>query len=141
MDPLAGKDQTIDRTWLAVLITIVSVIPGLILAGVVVVVYTFFLRTLVYDHWIPYLEEITLLWFPEILRGGISSAVAIALAQWCIKNADFRVARYATIAFWGAIFLLIVAFNVRMMGLSLDIIGAIAFLLGFVAGLWADRLA
>ena len=136
----AGHGRAVDRTWLAVLIAIVGAIPGFLVAGVVVMIYTFFLRGVVSDHWIPYLEEVSLLWFPELLRGGITGGVAIGLARWRITTADFRVARYATIAFWGAIFLLLVVLNVSMIGPTLDLIGAAAFLLGFGLGLWADKL-
>ncbi len=84
----AGHGQAVDRTWLAVLIAIVGVIPGILVAGVVVVVYTFFLQDVVRDHWIPYLEEVSLLWFPELLRGLITGGVAIGLARWRVKTAD-----------------------------------------------------
>ena len=136
----AGHGRAVDRTWLAVLIAIVGAIPGFLVGGVVVAIYTFFLRGVVSDHWIPYLEEVSLLWFPEILRGGITGGVAIGLARWRIRTADFRVARYATIAFWGAIFLLLVVLSVNIIGPTLDLIGAAAFLVGFGVGLWADKL-
>ena len=135
-----GQGAAVDRTSLAVLIAIVGAIPGFLLAGVVVMVYKFFLRSIVYDHWIPYLEEIALLWFPELLRGLVIGGVAIGLARWRIKNADFRVARYATIAFWGAIILLIVVWSVIMIGPALDLIGAAPLLVGLGIGLWADEL-
>ncbi len=132
--------QAVDRTWLAVLIAIVGVIPGYLLASVVVLVYAYFLQSIVRDHWIPYLEEISLLWFPELLRGGLTGGVAIGLARWRIKTADFRVVRYTTTAFWGGIFLLLVVLGVSMIGPTLDLIGAAAFLVGFGVGLWADKL-
>ncbi len=135
-----GQGRAVDRTWLAVLITIVGAIPGYLVAGVIVVVYTFFLSGMVRDHWIPYLEEVALIWFPELLRGVITGAAAIYLAQWRIKSADFRVARYAAIAFWGAIVALLVVFNVSLVGPTLDLIGAFAFLAGLGVGLWLDEL-
>ena len=136
----AGHGRAVDRTWLAVLIAIVGVIPGYLLASVFVLVYAFFLQSIVRDHWIPYLEEISLLWFPELARGLVTGGVAIGLARWRVVNADFRVARYATIAFWGAIFLLLVVLSVNMIGPTLDLISAAAFLVGFGVGLWADKL-
>ena len=57
----AGHGQAVDRTWLAVLIAIVGVIPGILVAAIVVAIYTFFLRGVVSDHWIPNLEEVSLL--------------------------------------------------------------------------------
>ena len=138
----AGHGQANDRTWVAVLIAIVGVIPGFLVAGVFVVVYKFFLGDVVRDHWIPYLEEVSLVWFPELLRGVIAGGVAIYLARWRIKTADFRVVRYTTIAFWGAIVVLFVAFNVFVIGPDLvrDFIGSVAFLVGLGVGLWYDEL-
>ncbi len=138
----AGHGRTVDRTWLAVLITIIGAIPGFLAAGVIVVVYRFFLHGVVADHWIPYLEEVSLVWFPELLRGVITGGVAISLARWRISVADFRVARYAAIAFWGAIVVLLVAFNVFVIGPNLvrDLIGPVAFLVGLGVGLWYDKL-
>ena len=48
--------------------------------------------------------------------------------------------RYTTTAFWGGIFLLLVVLGVSMIGPTLDLIGAAAFLGGFGLGLWADKL-
>jgi hypothetical protein len=132
--------QTVDRTWLAVLIAIVGVIPGYLAAGVVVVVYQFLLQSIVRDHWIPYLEEISLLWFPELARGLVTGVVAIGLARWRVTSADFRVVRYTTTAFWGGVSLLLVVLGVSMIGPTLDLIGVAAFLVGFCLGLWADKL-
>ena len=139
---LTGHGQVNDRTWVAVLIAIVGVIPGILVAGAIVVVYKFFLGDLVRDHWIPYLEEISLVWFPELLRGLIAGGVAIYLARWRIKTADFRVVRYTTIAFWGAILVLVVAYTVFVIGPDLVpyLIGSVALLAGLGVGLWSDEL-
>jgi len=135
-----GNGQSGDRTWLAVLITIIGVIPGYLFAGVVVLFYSFFLQAIVHDHWIPYLEEISLLWFPELLRGILTGMVAIGLARWWLSAADFRVARYAALAFWSAIILLMVSLSVSVIGPTLGLIGIFVFLTGFGLGLWGDKL-
>jgi hypothetical protein len=46
----------------------------------------------------------------------MSSAGHHSLARWRIKSADFRVVRYTTIAFWRAIYVLIVTYTVFVIG-------------------------
>ena len=62
--------------WAAILILFVPL--SLIPAGIAVAIYRFFLRGYVQDSWIPYLPEISMQWFPELLRGLIVGACAIA---------------------------------------------------------------
>ncbi len=135
-----GHGQANDRTWVAVLIAIVGVIPGFVVAGVIVAIYKFFLGDMVRDHWIPYLEELSLAWFPELFRGMIAGTVAISLARWRIRTADFRVARYTTIAFWGAIVVLTVTYGVFVIGPDPRYFSAVPLLIGLGVGLWYDEL-
>ena len=72
-----------------------------------------------------------------MLVGGL----AIIITQKIIRSADYRVVRYATFAFWLAILLLALVMGIKLEGVSLNIIGGIAFIAGFGAGLWIDELA
>lgn len=126
-----------DLTWLAVLIAIVGVVPGMLLAGVVVMIYRFFLADIVADHWIPHFEDIMLLWFPEFLRGGITAFIALGLAGLVKHEPDMRVVAWSLGAFWGGIYLLLVVIGVNITGLTMDLIGVIAYAIGFGLGVYA----
>lgn len=129
-----------NRTWLAVMVSILLVLPALIPAGLVVIFYKYNLRFFVSDHWIPYMEELSLQWFPELLRGLIVGAIAIFGATKLVGSADVEVVRYSTLTFWGGISVLLMTSNVGVAGLTLDMVGAIAMLVGLACGLWADKM-
>jgi hypothetical protein len=129
-----------DKTALATIAAIILVLPSFIPAALAVFIYTYFLKVYVSGHWIPYLEEISLLWFPELMRGLIVGAVTMGITKWLFKKFNTRVIRYAVIAFWGAIILSLIAFNISMYGLNLDLIGALALLFGLGLGLFIDEL-
>lgn len=130
--------QPPDRTWLAVIVAIVGCLPGYLLAGLCVVIYTFFLSWLVADHWIPYLEEVVLLWFPEILRGSITGFAAMALAGKAVRVANLDAVRYATFGFWGALLLFAVSINLVANGVTIDLVGTVIFMIGLGTGLWVE---
>ena len=136
-----GEDPRLggDRTGWGVLLAVISVLPAYFAAGIVVVVYSFILRRIVQGHWIPYLEEISLQWFPELLRGLITGALVVIAVRRLIPTANLRVVRYTTFAFWGGIGLFLASFSVASHGLSFELIGIFAMLAGLAAGLWGSK--
>jgi hypothetical protein len=128
-----------DRTVLAAVLCIALVIPALIPAGLVTLVYQFFLRGYVSDAWIPYLPEISLQWFPELLRGMIVGWCTIYATQAIIKTANYQAVRFAAASFWLAVLILLGVFGLAMLGPTLDMIGMFALALGFVLGLFNDQ--
>jgi hypothetical protein len=129
-----------DKTGLAAICSIFLVVPAFIPAAIAVFIYKYFLQFYVQGSWIPYLEEISMLWFPELMRGLIVGAITMYAAKYLFKTFNERVVRYAVLAFWGGIVLLLVTISTAMRGLSMDIIGVIALMVGIGAGLWIDEL-
>jgi hypothetical protein len=126
-----------DRTVWAAMLCILLVIPAVIPAGLVTLIYQFFLKGYVDDTWIPYLPEISMQWFPEMLRGMIMGWCAIAATQAIIKTANHQAVRFAAASFWLAVLIIGGLLGLAMTGPTLDLIGMIA--LGFVLGLFNDE--
>jgi hypothetical protein len=131
----SGKDRTV---W-AVVVCILLVIPAFIPAGIVTLIYQFFLRGYVSDTWIPYRPEISMQWFPEMLRGMIVGWCAIYATQAIIKTANYQAVRFAAASFWLAVMIVGGLLGLAMTGPTIDIVGMIAFALGFVLGVFNDE--
>ena len=126
-----------EKTALAAIVAIVMVIPAIIPAAVIAVVYNFFFHIFTGGaSWIPYVDEIGKLWFPEMLRGMVVGAIAIWVSRHFFPRSNLEAVRLATFAFWAAILLLMLGFSFSLRGLSLDMIGVVALLTGFGVGLW-----
>jgi len=105
-----------DKTWLAIILCILMVIPSILPAAVVVWLYKAMLSGYVSGHWIPYLEEISLLYFPEMVRGAIVGVISILVTTKLVKSANFLIVRYSTMAFWSGVIILISIMNISMFG-------------------------
>lgn len=82
------------------------------------------------------MDQIGALWFPELLRGMVLGAIAIWTNRYFFPRSNVEAVRLATIAFWGAIVLLLLILSVSLRGMTLDIIGVMALIAGLGAGLW-----
>ena len=127
-----------DRTILAAISGILLAIPLFFIAGIIVLIYKHILGYYVHDHWIPYLEEISLIWFPEFLRGIIIGGAALYVTKRLFKSFNVNVVRYSVAAFWSGILLLLVVISVALQGLSLDALSVIALIIGLIMGLWIE---
>jgi hypothetical protein len=129
-----------DRTLLAVILTIVMVLVASIPAALVVIIYSylswFWFRG---DSWVPYLDEVGRLWFPELLRGLTTGVIAIWPTQRFVKNYNEQAVKLATVTFWAAILILLTLMDLSMRGFSLDIVASIALLVGLWIGLSLSR--
>ncbi|MGY2992904.1 hypothetical protein [Mesorhizobium sp. URHB0026] len=128
-----------DRTIPAAVLSIVMVLVGLIPAAIVVIIYSFFMRAYLGHSWIPYFDQISLLWFPELMRGLIAGAIAIGTTSYFFKNYNAQAVRLATFAFWGAAILLVSTFSISVRGLTLDLLGILALAVGLGFGLLSSE--
>jgi len=141
MNTISSGPQTTEtsKTILGIVVAVLLVIPSLIPASIIVLIYKFFFGFFVIDHWIPYFEEISMLWFPELLRGGIVGAITILLTSAIAKKADINIVRYSTFAFWSGLYLFVTVIGISVKGFTLDIVGILAFFIGFGVGMWSDE--
>ncbi len=137
--PLA--ESASEKTAIAALVAVVMVIPGIVPAAIVALIYNFFFNFFTGGgSWIPYVDEIGQLWFPEMIRGMVVGAVAIWVSRYFFPRSNIEAVRLAALAFWGAILLLTLIFSLSLRGFTLDVIAVCALLVGFGAGLWmTDR--
>ncbi|MBA8910691.1 hypothetical protein [Aminobacter ciceronei] len=130
---------TPENTAAAVLVAIVTVLPAAIPAAVAVLLYTFVFNLFTGgSSWIPYLHEIGLMWFPEILRGIVIGSIAMWTSRYFFPRSSVEAVRLATLAFWGALLIALLLFSVTFRGLTLDIVGVLALLVGLAVGLWTN---
>jgi hypothetical protein len=136
----SNASSTGNKTWLGVVLGIIAVIPAVLVAGIITKIYTWTLSSYVSGHWIPYLEEISLTWFPEIFRGFIAGAIAIAASTKFVKTANQEIVRYSVFTFWGGATILLTLTSQMMTGFNFVLLlGAVALLAGFGAGLWTQK--
>lgn len=125
-----------ERTAVAAIVAIVAIVPAIIPAGVAVIVYSFFFSRYLGGAWIPYVDEIGGIWFPEMVRGMVMGAVAIWISRYFFPKSNLEAVRFATLAFWGAVSLLLLGVSIAVRGLALDMVAVVAVLVGLGAGLW-----
>lgn len=129
-----------DRTAFAIPFAIVMVLVGTIPAGIVVVIYKYFLASYTGGSWVPFFDSFVNLWFPELLRGIVCGAVAIAATQYLFKTCKLDTVRYATLTFWCGILLAIGLFSIAIRGLTFDLIGLAAVAMGLGTSLLSTDL-
>ncbi len=130
-------ERASEKTAIAAIVAILMVVPGMIPAAIVTVIYGFFFSFYTAGgSWIPYVDEIGRLWFPEMLRGAVVGAVAIWVSRYFFPRSNVEAVRLAALAFWGAIMLLAVIVSVSVRGMTLDVISVVALMTGFGVGLW-----
>ena len=125
-----------DKTWLGIIVGILVVVPSQIPAGIVVWIYQSGLRHYVSDNWIPYLEEVSLVIFPEMLRGVILGAASIFVTTKFVKNINIQIVRYSVLTFWAGGVVLLYVFYISKLGIDLNVFGSIFLLIGLGAGLF-----
>ena len=136
-----SDDRTSDRTVPAAIVATVMVLIGLIPAGIVVTVYSFFLRIFIGSvSWISYIDEIALIWFPELLRGMISGFVAMLITGYFFKNFNEQAVRLSALMFWLAIIIAILAVSVSVRGVTVDTLGTVSVIVGLALGLFSDEI-
>jgi hypothetical protein len=61
-------------------------------------------------------------------------------AHLLIKNADFRVVRFAAAAFWMAILLVLTIITFSQLGINIETVGTVALPIGLLVDLLGDAL-
>ncbi|WP_374828960.1 hypothetical protein [Paenochrobactrum pullorum] len=126
------------KTAFAVLLAIFIVIPALLPAAAITIVYAFFLKFFISGgSWLPYTDVLALTIIPELLRGAVVGGIAIWVSRYFFPQSNLEAIRLATMAFWGAILLLLLIFSLSAVGFTLDTIGGIACAVGLGIGLWS----
>ncbi|MEO3432517.1 hypothetical protein [Inquilinus sp. CAU 1745] len=127
-------------TWLATIICIILVLPGLAIGSLFVAVYRFLLYGYVSASWIPHLEEVAMQWFPNLLHGAVGGWIAIAITAKLFKQSNLEIVAYASAAAWIATMLAISGMGFAL-GAAFDLtfIALIAQLLGIALGLYTGR--
>lgn len=135
----AGPDRTVYAAVLAIVMVLVASLP----AALVVIVYSYLIRFMVSDSWtlIPYLNQIAVVFFPEVIRGIVTGAIAIATTQYFFKSYNKQAVKLATMCFWTAVVVLLSVMSMSVRGFSIEVIGSAALLVGLAGGLSMDREA
>lgn len=136
-----GQVEAPDRTVFAIILTVVMVLVASIPAALVVIIYGYFARFFFLGEGslIPYLNDVALIWFPEVMRGLVSGTLAIVTTQYFFKRYNEQAVKLATTFFWAAIVILLSLISVSVRGLSLDLVGSAALIVGLAVGLSFDR--
>ncbi|PSL20473.1 hypothetical protein [Shimia abyssi] len=126
------------QTLLASCLATVAVIPALIPAALLVIVYTSFLGSILSGPtWYPdFVNEVALIWFPELLRGMVAGSVALLATKYFFPAANKQIAAISAGAFWGGASVLIAVFSWLVVGFTADLIGVLAMAIGLAVGLW-----
>lgn len=127
-----------DRTAVAAIVSIVMIIPAMIPAAIIVMAYAFVFKFFIGgSSWIPYVDEIGGLWFPEMLRGIILGGIAIWTSRRFFPTSNIEAVRFAAFAFWAGVLALLVIFSMSVRGITFDIVGVVGLAVGLCVGLWS----
>lgn len=135
------EDQSVsrDKTGLAAVCGIFFVVPALMPAAIVVFIYKNILQSNLEHNWIPYLDKIAILWFPELLRGMIVGGLSMYATELLFKNFNKSVVAYVVLAFWCGVALLATAIAIARGTISIESIGIIALMVGLGLGLFVPK--
>ncbi len=124
----------------AAIVAIILVVPATLAAGLLVVIYKWFLSGVLTTSWLPgIVNKIALLWFPSLLHGGIAGLLAMAGTRRLFKYADLNAVTYATSAVYVTLSVLIWTLNLRLYGVQEDTVSLAAQTIGLIAGLSEGR--
>jgi hypothetical protein len=130
-----------DRTILASIVATFMVVIGLIPAAIAVFVYSaFFIPFVGSSSWLPYVDEIAKNWFPELLRGIIAGFVAISATGYLFSHFNEQAVRLSAMMFWTAVIIVILVLSLAIRGITPDIVGPVALIIGLGVGLWANEV-
>lgn len=125
------------RTWFAIAVCVVAVLPGLAVGALAAYGY----------HWLAgpeagYNPDFLMQWIyltaiPIIIHGGLAGAFAVFVTRWICKGARYDLAAYATGALYSGIVLILLIYVVRMLGVTKDAVGTVIQ----IAGLWIGLIA
>ncbi len=126
------------QTMFASCVATVAVIPALVPAALLVIVYTLFLGAILSGPtWYPdFVNQIALVWFPEFLRGMVAGSVALLATKYFFPAANKQIAAISAGAFWGGASVLIAILSLLLVGFTPDLIGIFAMAIGLAVGLW-----
>jgi hypothetical protein len=127
-------------TWLAIPVTLLATVPGLVLGGVVKFLYLAFVGPMIEGgilNWLSdgFAEKLFTAIVPEGLHGAVAGYFGIVVVHKFLKQADYNVVAYAVTSIAIVFSLIALGFSASL--LSLDTAGLIANTIGLAAGLFA----
>jgi hypothetical protein len=140
-------DQSTHRlTPLAILVTFILTIPGLVIGQIVSLLYDFFLGGM-FDgnlfNWISggWFKTITMAIIPNALSGAIAGffAIRVTFAIKPLKQANYEITAYAVSAIIVAFTALAVLFILRQDGMNVRVIETLANTVGLIVSLFAAQ--
>lgn len=146
LDNGLAKAATSEKTTVATLVAIAMVLPATIPAAIAVALYTVVFNwftggpSLAWMRIVPYVYEVGSLWFPELLRGMIVGGAAILTSRYFFPRSNVEAVKLATLTFWGALLIALLLFSVTIRGMTFDLIGVLALLVGLGGGLWTGAM-
>ena len=126
------------RTWAAVIVAVLLVIPGTLVGALVAMLYRGFLGNRLGES--SWFSTIALLWFPSLLHGAVAGAVAIYGTKLLFKSANLEIVSYSASAVWVAVGLIAGIVGTAAIGLQGDLVSLIAQVSGVVLGLFALQI-
>ena len=142
MDDVAVNAQS-RLTPLAIVFAIILVIPCFFIAGIVVVIYSFFTEISMSRYgdgvsWIPFLSGFFhVLWtviFPEAIRGFVAALSALSATFFLFKRANKETVTYSVMTVYLLIAAATIALSLLQRGRTVDVLGIAGLAAGMVFG-------
>jgi hypothetical protein len=128
-------------TPLAIVLSLVLVVPGMFVGGLVAWVYLFFTKIGMGDDggsWIPFLNGIfKILWIvilPEFIRGLVAMAGSLWISFLAFKRANKETVTYSVLTVYLIIAIGLSVFSYFHKGFSYEIVSMCGLMVGFVVG-------
>lgn len=119
-----------DNTWIAVILGVLSPIPGFLVAYIPFKIFDFFLGLIVSGHYSELWLQIMLPWFPNFFHGVLVGCAPFVLFSLITPRAEYRYVALAVLASWGGFLI----FGLYMMIGKFywhEFLGPAAFIFGF----------
>ncbi|MCC8934892.1 hypothetical protein [Rhizobium sp. 'Codium 1'] len=121
---------------IACVAAILLVIPAFFTAMIVAYIYTLLLTFVIGEgHWIPYFYEVSVLWFPALLRGMITGVLALTVSRYFFPRSDVKFVALAVFAFWLLTISALLLMSGFMQGFDLNTVGVVSLVIGLAVGL------
>ena len=133
-------------TWLAIIVCVSLVLPGMVVGYVPKVIYTFILHLAIGDSWTrigSIIDSISLQFLPEFLQTVIAGGFAMGITAVIFRKMNFEVVFFATTAFYIGVVLFLFSFLTTMKGIpgSSDTVGLVVQVVGLAVGLRAMAMS
>ncbi len=115
---------------------VAMLVPGSVVGWIAAVIYRFMLSGILSSSFLPeFIKTVGLQWFPSLVFGMVTGAVALALTMRLIKNAEPRIIAFAIATAWISLTLFASWIVVAVYDLPFDAVAGTAHTLGLVFGL------